>query len=312
MRIAGGAQQPGGRRPDFFIVGAPKCGTTWLHAGLARHPDVFLAEKEETNHFATDLLRPDDPWRSREAWLALFRAARGERRVGEASVFHLFSRAAAANLQAFDPAARILVLLRNPVDWVASYHSQMVWNGDEDLLDLREALRVEPERARGARVPARLRFPERLLYGRVAGFAEQLERYFERFGREQVRVILHDDLARDPAQVYRETLAFLDVDPDFRPSLQVVNPNQVVRSARLGEWLRRPPAWLARPLVGLFPRAWRTALRRGVRRWNSRVAPRAPLPPDLRREIEERFRPEVLRLRELLDRDLSGWLGAGR
>lgn len=302
----------GSRRPDFFIVGAPKCGTTWLHAGLSRHPDVLMAEKEETNHFATDLLRPDDPWRSREAWLALFGAARAERRVGEASVFHLFSREAAANLYAFDPGARILVLLRNPVDWVASYHSQMVWNGDEDLLDLRQALLAEPARARGERVPERLRFPERLLYGRVARFAEQLERYFERFGREQVRVILHDDLARDPAQVYRETLVFLGVDPDFRPALERVNPNRVVRSAGLGEWLRRPPAWLARPLVEFFPRSWRTALRRGVRRLNSRVAPRAPLSPELRRELEERFRPEVLRLRELLGRDLSGWLGAGR
>jgi hypothetical protein len=302
----------GSRRPNFFIVGAPKCGTTWLHAGLARHPDVFMAEKEETNHFATDLLRPDDPWRSREAWLALFRAARAERRVGEASVFHLFSREAAANLHAFDPDARILVLLRNPVDWIASYHSQMVWNGDEDLLDLRQALSAEPARARGERVPARLRFPERLLYSRVARFAEQLERYFERFGREPVRVILHDDLARDPARVYRETLAFLGVDPDFRAALDVVNPNRVVRSARLGDWLRRPPAWLARPLVAGLPPGLRTALRRGVRRLNSRVAPRAPLPPELRRELEERFQPEVVRLQALLGRDLSGWLGAGR
>jgi hypothetical protein len=311
-RSPGAAERERARRPDFFIVGAPKCGTTWLHVSLARHPDVFLAEKEETNHFATDLLPPGDPWRSREAWLGLFRAARGQRRVGESSVFHLFSREAAANLHAFSPAARILVMLRSPVEWVASYHSQMVWNGDEDLLDLREALAAEPARARGERIPARLRFPERLLYGEVARFAEQLERYLRCFGREQVRVILHDDLARDPARVYRETLLFLEVDPDFRPSLEPVNPNRVVRSAWLGDRLRRPPDWLARPLVGALPRAWRSALRRGVRRLNSRVAPRAPLPPDLRRELEERFRPEVLRLGGLLGRDLSGWLGAGR
>ncbi len=307
-RGQGGA---GGRRPDFFLVGAPKCGTTWLHVSLGRHPDVFLAAKEETNHFATDLLREGDPWRSREAWLELFRGARGEKRVGESSVFHLFSREAAANLHAFDPGARILVLLRNPVDWVASYHSQMVWNGDEDLLDLGQALAAEEERQRGERVPARLRFPERLHYGRVARFSEQLERYLAHFGREQVRVILHDDLARDPARVYRETLEFLEVDPEFRPPFEVVNPNRAVRSPRVGEWLRRPPAWLARPTTALLPRALRTALRRGLRRWNSRVASRDPLPPELRRALAERFRPEVLRLAELLGRDLSGWLGPG-
>jgi hypothetical protein len=308
---AGQTGLAGSRRPDFFIVGAPKCGTTLLHATLARHPDVFMAAKEETNHFATDLLPPGDPWRSREAYLALFRGARGERRVGESSVFHLFSREAAANLRAFDPDARILALLRNPVDWVASYHSQMVWNGDEDIADLAEALAAEEARRRGERVPARLRFAERLHYGRVACFSEQLERYFGQFGRAAVRVILYDDLARDPARVYRETLEFLGVDPAFVPPFERVNPNREVRSARLSEWLRRPPGWLARPATALLPRAFRRALRRGVRRWNSRVAPRAPLSPALRRALQERFRPEVLRLSELLGRDLSAWLGSG-
>ena len=131
------------RQPDFFLVGAPKCGTTAMHVSLREHPDVFMPAEKEHNHFATDLVPATDPYASREHYLALFRDASFEKRVGETSVFHLYSKSAAENIRAFHADAKILVMLRDPLEFVASYHSQMVWNGDAALADLAEALAAE-------------------------------------------------------------------------------------------------------------------------------------------------------------------------
>jgi hypothetical protein len=299
-------------KPDFFLVGAPKCGTTALHRHLARHPEIFVAAKEEMNHFATDLLRAEDPWRSERAYLEAFRDAGNARRIGDASVFHLFSTTAAREIHAFEPDARILVMLRDPVDWLPSYHSQMLFNGDETLRDLAAALAAEPARVRGAEVPAHLRFPQRLFYSRVGAFAEQLERYFEVFGRERVHVVIFDDLVRDSAASLCAVLEFLGVDAAHGRGFELANPNRTVRSAAFSEFLKRPPDGVARLVTALLPAAARQSLRRALRRLNSRSAPREPLPPGLRAQICERFRPEVARLERLLGRALPGWCDPAR
>jgi hypothetical protein len=299
-------------KPDVFLVGAPKCGTTALHRQLARHPEIFFAAKEEMNHFATDLLRADDPWRSEDAYLEAFRAASGARRIGDASVFHLFSATAAQAIRSFQPDARILVMLRDPVAWLPSYHSQMLFNGDEILSDLAAALAAEPARSRGLELPAHLRFPQRLLYSRVARFSEQLERYFDAFGRERVHVLIFEDVVRDSERVLRGTLDFLGVDPAHCQGFELANPNRKIRSPAFSEFLKRPPDVVAKLVTALLPAATRQSLRRALRGLNSSAAPREPLPPALREQLCERFRPEVLRLEQLLGRRLPGWCEPAR
>ena len=295
------------RRPNFFLVGAPKCGTTALHVYLGCHPDVFMGTAKENNHFATDLLPPDDRFRSRKAFLALFRGARDERAIGDSSVFHLFSRDAARNIREFEPRARILVLLRDPVDWLASYHAQMLYNGDETLCDLEQALAAETQRRSGRGLPGNLRFAERLYYSEIGRFAEQVRRYFDTFGRESVHVAIHDDLVRDPAHAYRATLDFLGIRSDFQPAFLRVNPNKELRSPGANEWLRRPPGWAANWVPRVVPRPVRVAASRALRRINTRTRPRRALPPELRGRLAAQLRPEVDALCRLLDRELSGW-----
>ena len=171
------------RKPDFFIVGAPKCGTTSLHIYLRQHPDIFMPAEKEHNHFATDLLSATDPYCNRDQYLKLFVEAQNEKRVGESSVFHLYSKVAAKNIFAFDSTARIIIMLRDPLSWIASYHSQMVYNGDEVIADLGDALVAEAGRRCGKNIPTKLRFSERLLYRDVVRFVDQVARYLrhERF-----------------------------------------------------------------------------------------------------------------------------------
>jgi hypothetical protein len=296
-------------RPDFFIVGAPKCGTTALHTYLGQHPRIFTPKRKELHHFASDLLTADDPWRSREKYLQVFQDAEDGTLVGESSVFYLFSRHAARRIHDFNPDAKIVVMLRNPVDMLYSYHSQLLYNGDEEITSFRQALDAEKDRKAGASLPKhKVRFVERFYYRDVARFSEQLERYFDVFGRQQVMVILYDDFKEDTLRVYRNALEFLGVDSTFAANFEVVNANKRVRSVVLQRYLKSPPR-LARRVGFILPGAIEANLRNALGRLNVREAERTPMDAALRITLQEDFREEVMRLSSLLGRDLTSWSG---
>jgi hypothetical protein len=295
------------KRPDFFIVGAPKCGTTALIDYLKQHPDVFVPERKELDYFGSDLVFKGYRL-SEEQYLSWFAAANGEKRAGEGSVWYLRSDRAAAEIKAFSPAARIIIMLRNPVDVMHALHSQRVFNGNEDIEDFAAALEAEADRRQGLRLPQRATDHFGCLYRETVRYASQVERYFDVFGRDRVRVILYDDFARQTARVYRETCQFLEVNDDFQPSLHIVNARKRVRSRAVREFLRRPPA-----AAGLFFRALglrpdRNGGYKGwLRRLNSTARSLPSLDPVVRKRLEREFQPEVRQLSKLLGRDLSYW-----
>lgn len=292
---------------DFFIVGAPKCGTTALQDYLAQAPDVFMPDGKEFHHFADDLLRPGDPLLDRERYLAMFAGATPGQAVGETSVFHLLSAHAAANIQALAPKARIVVMVRNPFEVIPALHAQMTYDGDEPLQDLGAALDAEAERARGLRIPDEARFPAKLLYTRVVRFAEQIERFRARFA--DLHVIVYDDFKRDTEKAFRDVMTFLGRDASFTPRLEVVNANKTVRNRTIQRILmdaKGPGARLAR----IVPRRVRLAARDVLRRFNTVHVRRPPLDAALRARLFPTCATEIERLSDLLRRDLSHWLGA--
>jgi len=296
-------------RPNFFIVGAPKSGTTAMHSYLVRHPQIFMSAHKEPHYFGTDLDRTERTPMSEAQYLSLFEEAGDRPVVGEASVFYLYSRRAAAEIAAFAPQARILMMLRCPVDMIYSYHAQRLYGGREDIADFEEALEAEAERKQGRRLPRRVGLRQGLFYRDVGRYAEQVERFLREFPREQVHVILYEQFRDDPAQSFRELLQFLDVDTGFRPDFQVVNPNTVPRSRWFRDFTTRPPRLLNSLARALLPSV---AIRRRVglslRLLNTRVQRRPPLPGSVRQRLQEEFRDDIRRLEDLLVRDLSVWL----
>src|SRR6266545_5937438 len=131
------------RRPDFFIVGAPKCGTTALNDYLKDHPEIFISARKELHFFGSDLVFRGPRRITEQEYLSFFAPARHEKRLGEASVWYLYSQQAAAEIKAFSPAARIIIMLRNPVDMMYSLHSQRLYNGRETISDFAKALATE-------------------------------------------------------------------------------------------------------------------------------------------------------------------------
>jgi len=295
------------KRPDFFLVGAPKCGTTAMDHYLKQHPEVFVPHRKEPQFFGTDLRSPVFV-RDEAEYLALFEAARGEKRVGETSVWSLYSGRAVREISRFEPDASVIAMLRNPVEMIPSLHSQFLYTGNEDIEDLKEALDAEDDRKRGRRVPRTATFVQGLFYRETARYAEQLERYFDVFGRERVQVILFDDLRRDTAGVYAETLRFLGVDPSFRPGFEVVNPNKRVRSKALRNVSKHPGRAVRAFARALVPRPARHALVRAIDRHNTLYEPSRSADVATLAQLRAEFTPEVERLGELLGRDLRGWV----
>jgi Sulfotransferase domain len=296
---------PKGRLPDFFIVGAPKCGTTSMYAYLREHPGIFLPFHKEPLFFGSDLTHRYGRLTPQE-YVALFRDARPDQLVGEASAWYLYSETAAREIRDAAPDARIVVMLRNPIDVMYAQHSQLLFTRQESIATFAEALAAEPRRLEGRDLPPGSFRRENLYYRRMVRFADQLERYLEAFGRERVHVIVFDDLRADTRAVYLRLLDFLGVEPYEPAAFQARNESQRIRSG----WLQRltwdPP--FKRQLVPVlrrFPLAHR--VRGALVRANSVAAPRPPLDPDLRARLARELAPEVARLGRLLDRDLSDW-----
>lgn len=298
--------------PDFFMVGAPKCGTTAMHQFLRQHPQVFLPEQKELHFHGSDLaslpstLTPDQH-------AALFRDTGGAARVGETCIWALYSTRAAREIRAARPDARIIVMLRHPIDVMHANHSEFLYQAIEDIGRFDRALAAERRRRRGRGIPWSSIPGALYLYRAVATFSEQVERYLDEFGPGRVHLVLHDDLRRDPAETYRGVLRFLEVDPSFTPDLKVINPNKRVRSVRLQHALYNPTTWgwkllkrhCHRPTVGRLIGA--------AARWNVSLAPRGPMDPALRQRLEAEFTPEIERLGKLIGRDLPGlWLRHAR
>ena len=296
--------------PNFFIVGAPRCASTFMYTYLRQHPDVFMPEHKDPRFFCSDLDSGTDAdagffVRDEDEYLALFADTGGASRVGEACVANLYSTVAAARIKAASPDARIIILLRDPVEQMVSFHAVRRRNATEDL-DFEEALAAEADRREGRCLPRLARNVKMYQYRAVASYTDQVARYFDAFGRDNVHVIIFEDFVRQPAASYRATLEFLGVDPDFQPDFDVVNANSANISPRLATLLRDPVVTrrLKRLLpAGLHGRAGR--LRDRLRGWNREQAARAPVDPELRKRLFEELSPDVARLGTLLGRDLT-------
>ena len=305
-------------KPNFFIVGAPKCGTTSLHEYLQRHPDVFMPFFKEPHFFGADL----EGSRFRqfrgqpERYLKLFRDARGEKRIGESSPWYLASERAAQEIHDYDPAAKIIIMLRNPIDMMYSMWSQFRYSGNEQIETFEMALEAEAERRAGRRIRRAAHCVTGLYYREMARFARQVPRYFERFGRENVLVIIFDDFRSDTPATFGAALDFLDLEPYPGMRFDIRNPNKEVRL----EWLQKlivdsgfsfmllkdRLTYLA-TTHSLVPYSLRTRAVKGVIAVYTKYESRSPLTADLRQRLASELTPDIDALSALLGRDLSHW-----
>lgn len=278
-------------KPNFFLVGAPRCGTTSMYTYLKQHPDIYLSLIKEPLFFCRDLTAPAFAVTDPDSYRSLFSDAGSASAVGEGSVWYLMSRIAARAIVDDAPDARIIVMLRRPIDMMSSLHALYLRTGNEDIEDFAEALAAQSARQRGQRLPPGVYFPEGLQYLQVARYADQVERYLNAVGRERVHCVLFDDFARDPARAYRDTLAFLGVDSGFVAEFEPARATARVRAAVLRQ-IR-----LATPEI-----------RSKIKRADDHAGPRTgPVSSEVKGWVAEALADDVARLGQLIDRDLSHW-----
>src|SRR6185437_9034148 len=212
------------RKPDLFLVGAPKCGTTALYAYLAQHPEIFMSPRKEPQFFAADIFGEQRNITILDRYLNCFARANGQKRIGEGSTAYLGSKTAAREIKKFSPRAQVLIMLRNPVDVMHAQHSQRVFDHMEHIRDFERAVDSDEERTwhYGPFLGQKIIRPT---YRETARFSDDVKRYFDVFGRENVHVIIYDDFRLNTAATYAEVLRFLRVSLASQMEYPIVNAN---------------------------------------------------------------------------------------
>jgi hypothetical protein len=281
--------------PNLFIVGAPKCGTTAWVEYLSTHPDIFFSAVKEPSYFCSDF-----NWcgyHDEAEYLKLFEASGSARIVGEASPRYLFSKVAARRIRDFNPNSKIIILLRNQEEYLPSQHNQALFMTQENIEDFETAWRLSGKRD-SSNISRFCKEPKFLDYRASGMFAEQVERYFDEFPEEQIRVFHYRDWSRDPRQTYLEMLRFLGLEDDGRTKFPPVNEAKHRRSVWLSQFLLHPPPalravsrFLKRVGAGRVVRAADWVLNR-----NKRKGYRSEVSEALRDEIRQVYVEDNARL----------------
>lgn len=294
------------KRPNFFIIGAPKCGTTALYEYLRPHPNVFLPDFKSPHYFAEDM-PASRSFRSLDEYLAIFRGAGPQHlAVGEATVFYLYSQVAVAKILQFDPAARLIAMIRNPVEMIPALHNEYLFEQYEDEPRLEAAWDLQEPRRRGERLPAKCPAPQMLQYFEVAAFGRQLQRLFRGCPREQVKIIVFDDFAARTGEIYDEVLQFLEIPSDRRTDFRPINQRKAARWFWLQDtlYLYRIPL----PLRAAGRKLGLHHVHRKLVQWNTASRAGQQVDAAFRQRLAEAFRQDVRLLSDLLDRDLMHWV----
>jgi hypothetical protein len=284
--------------PDFLVIGAYKSGSTAIQEALRAHPQIFLTAKGPS-FFAFDeapaIDRPLPPGTVHEwdDYQALFAGAPAGAVRGEVSPEYLANPWSCGRIRARVPGAKLVAVLRNPVERAFSDYLMYVRDGNERE-DFGRALDEQEERRRAGSTTGY--YLESGFYGR------QLRPYFEAFPRERIQVYLFEDFAADPESVLAPLFTFLGVDPSLGEAPErAVNVSGVPRNALVGAAVRG-----GRRVAPLLPEA----VRRRAKATLARGLDRPELKPAMRKRLVEVYREDVAGLEELLGRS-TGWIQEG-
>lgn len=263
--------------PNFIGIGAQRAATTWVHQCLREHPEVFVPEQKELHYF-------NEHWDKGLDWYGShFRPQAGQRAIGEISPNYLESEKAIRRMAQTIPEARLFVILREPVERAVSAYT------------IFRSLYGQKSFAEACTAGSNLMT--------IGFYAQHLERVFSYYPRERVKVFLYDDVQASPRQVLAELFSFLGVDSTFVPaSVRAVYNSSRTSSVQttLSSWgLSLPMDWLKGSFLG-----------RWSRRWVLKVMPKSgdPIQPETLESLRQTYREDILRLQQLIGRDLSHWL----
>lgn len=294
--------------PNFLIIGVAKAGTTALYHLLVAHPQVFMSPVKEPQFFHFEGASPEAVrYRNKvtittlAAYHALFDGVRDELAIGEASPSYIHSSTAPDRIRHHIPQARLVVMLRQPVERAYSQYAMMMHTGNlpyrpfEDVF--REMIPV---------VDTWGEMPKRCFGFGHSFYHDNLQRYYQRFDTAQIRVYLYDDFIAQPATVLRDLYGFLGIDATFEQPVE--------RRYNVSSGMPRIPSVHAlvmkpNPIKAMAQQVVPKGIRRRLAGWihGALRTPKAALSPEDRQAFTEVYREDILKTQDLIGQDLSHW-----
>jgi hypothetical protein len=291
--------------PNFIIFGVQKAGTSSVYNYLKQHPQVYMSPIKETNFLERDWskLPPAgqncngiNTW---EKYCDLFTGVQDEIAIGEVSPNYLFHHQSSVGLiKKYLPNAKLIAILRNPVERAYSDY----------LMNLRDAI-GNSHRS----LEEQLKYSANKSFVLLKGlYYTHLQHFYEQFPSQQIKVCLYDDLSQDPVTFMQDMYNFLQVERSFIPNTSTIYQKaKIPRSQAFNRLLRQqnPLRSLARSVLKMFmPLETRQKIHSALINLNYRDKSAMPLTPELRQQLIDYYREDILKLQDLLGRDLSSWL----
>jgi hypothetical protein len=266
---------------------------------------------KEPNYFAHDFREESDnfhhkqlyfPFRTENDYMRLYKKWKTEKAAGEASSTNLYSTVSAEEIHRFNPGSKIIIMLREPVDFLYSYHSAAQFALGEHHKDFKEALFAEKERKKGTGFSKRVITPSWLFYSEFIKYTEQIQRFLSYFDQERIKIIIFDDFKLNIERIYHEVLEFLEVDSDFLPKFDIVNPNKKVRWPLIKKFISDSP-YFRKTLRLIFSNDIYAKMENLYKIWIVSYEPRQTLDAEIKLELMKKLSTEIEKLSDLLNRD---------
>jgi hypothetical protein len=286
--------------PNFIILGAPKAGTTAIFNYLSQHPQIYMPSCKEPHFFSFEgEKKPHWGIPNIEAYSTLFEGVTDEIAIGEASTWYLYSQTAAERIRYHLPEAKLIAILRNPIERAYSSWAFRVQCSWESITNFEQALQAETGRIRD-------NCEWDFHYLQAGLYYTQVKRYFDLFPREQIKIYLQEDLKANPIGLLQDIFHFLNIDSNFVPDVSVKhNITSFPKNNYLNLFFARKNG-IKSILKSIIPNQLRQELSGKLRQYN-RLKP-SPLTPEIRQRFSQLCKEDILKLENLIDRDLSSWL----
>jgi hypothetical protein len=297
------------KKTNLFIVGATKSGTTSLHNYLSQHPDVFMSANKEPHYFAKNDIKeykgPGDKYIQNEMFVTeelgynqLFEKSEDQKVIGESTATYLYYSSAAEEIKRFNPDAKIIILLRDPIQRAFSAYMHMRRDGRESVHSFLETLNLEEKRKKDDWMPI-------WFYKDLGMYYQQVKKYIDIFGIQNVKVDLFEDVRNDWDKYLESVCAYLGIDKHHRFDTRVSdNISGLPKSRILHNLLRRKNIFTGTVKL-LLPENERKLLKACFNKFNIKKSNKLTLNEKL--FLGNFYKESNQKLAELLKVDLKRW-----
>jgi hypothetical protein len=287
-------------KPNFFIVGQTRSGTTTLYHHLKQHPDVFIVHTG--SGFTLQFFGMFPTVKTEEEYLKIYSNVKNEKAIGEKNTDTLIDPKSAKQIHQYYPDAKIIINLRNPIDVMLSVHNLMVNAAAvEKITDFEEALAAEKTRTMEELKKPGTHDPF-LFYRKTARYIDQVQKYVDVFGLENIHIQIFDDFKKDPLIEFQKICRFLKIDDTFIPVMEHYNKRRISRSKTLQSLVNKTGRTRFRKIVRKVPK-----IQNAYNLINRPYVNKDQISEGVKMKLKKELKPEIEELSKLIGRDLTFW-----